>query len=55
MKIQEWIEEFLEMLQGDLLWFAARGEYKTATYFATLTADIEEQIANWKEDEIWKE
>lgn len=55
MEMQEWIEELLEMLQRDALWLAVRGESKAATYFEILAADIEEQIENWKEDEIWKE
>lgn len=55
MEMQEWIEELLEMLQRDGLWLTTRGEHKAATYFATLAADIEGQIENWKEDEIWKE
>lgn len=58
MKMQqwiEWIEELIEMWRRDEEILAARGEEKAAMYFKVLADDVEAQIQNWKDDEIWKE
>ena len=55
MEMQEWIEELVEMLERDVEVLTARGEEKAAMYFRVLADDVEAQIQNWKDDEIWKE